>query len=231
MNAPRYVLPRPPQPSVAVDGTAARFPVRRIYLAGHNYAAHAREMGGDPEREPPFFFMKPADAVTGDGAEVPYPPGTADLQHEVELVVAVGSGGRDLDPARALEHVYGYACGIDLTRRDLQAQAKAAGRPWEAGKVFEAAAAVGSIAPAERIGHPARGRIWLTVNGAVRQDGDLQDLVWSVAETLAHLSRLFTLAPGDLVFTGTPAGVGPVQRGDALHAGVDGVGDLRIRIC
>jgi len=226
-----YVVACPAPPTLPVCGTEARFPVRRIYLVGRNFAAHAREMGGDPEREPPFFFMKPADAVVADAAPVPYPPGTADLQHEIELVVAIGrAAGPGLTPAAALDCIYGYAAGIDLTRRDRQARAKRDGRPWEAGKAFDHSAPVGPIAPAAHTGHPPAGRIWLRVNGALRQDGDLAQMIWSVPETLAQVAGLFTLAPGDLVFTGTPAGVAPVSRGDHLTGGIEGIGEVSAHI-
>ena len=224
------VIPAPVPPTVAVAGTAARFPVRRIWCVGRNYADHAREMGADPNREPPFFFAKPADAVVADGTEMPYPPATRDLHHEVELVVAVGRAARDLDPAAALDAVYGYAVGLDLTRRDLQGAAKAKGHPWDMGKGFDRSAPISAIRPAAAIGHVGSGTISLAVNGQVRQRGDLRDMVWSVPEVLAHLSRLVELAPGDLVFTGTPAGVGAVVPGDRLEAAVEGVGTLQVRI-
>jgi fumarylpyruvate hydrolase len=219
-----------PAPSVAVAGSTLRFPVHRIYCVGRNYAAHAREMGADPERERPCFFMKPADAVVENGADVPYPSSTANLHHEVELVAAIGRGGRDIADAHALEHVYGYAVGNDLTRRDLQARAKAAGEPWDIAKGFDQSAPLGAIHPAQRIGHPARGRIWLDVNGERRQDADLRELIWSVSQIVAQLSTFFELQPGDLVFTGTPAGVGPLQRGDRIVAGIDGIDELRTTV-
>jgi fumarylpyruvate hydrolase len=229
-----YAVPPPPQPSVAIAGESARFPVRRIYCVGRNYAAHAREMGGNPDREPPFFFHKPADALLASGEPFPYPPLSSDVHHEIELVVALHGGGAGIDPARALALVYGYAVGLDMTRRDLQSAAKQHGRPWEAAKSFDHAAPCGAIAPASRIGHPARGAIWLDVtrDGTTerRQQADIADMVWSVPEILAELSRLVVLAPGDLVFTGTPAGVGPVVRGDRLHGGVDGVGEISTTI-
>jgi fumarylpyruvate hydrolase len=219
-----------PMPTIPVAGLGTRFPVHRIYCVGRNYAAHAREMGADPEREPPCFFMKPADAIVANDAAVPYPPATANLHHEVELVVAIGRGGRDIPDAFALEHVYGYAVGNDLTRRDLQARAKTAGEPWDVAKGFDRSAPVSAIHAAERIGHPARGRIWLDVNGQRRQDADLRELIFSVSQVLARLSALFELQPGDLVFTGTPAGVGPLQRGDRIVAGIDGIDELRTTI-
>jgi fumarylpyruvate hydrolase len=225
-----YVIPAPPIPSLPVEGSPARFPVHRIYCVGRNYADHAREMGGDPDREPPFFFCKPADAIVSDGHDFPYPGQTDDVHHEMEFVVAIGKGGADIAVDRALDHVYGYAAGLDMTRRDLQAAAKKLGRPWDTGKGFDHAAPCGRIMPAARIGHPASGAIWLKVNGEIRQRGDLAQLIWKIPEVIAYLSTLFTLAPGDLIYTGTPAGVGPVRRGDALDGGVDGVGTLELKV-
>ena len=223
------VIPAWPLPSVAVAGETARFPVRRIYCVGRNYAAHTREMGGDPTREDPFFFAKPADAVVPDGTTLPYPPATRNLHHEIELVVALGGGGANLAADKVMDLVYGYAVGLDMTRRDLQNTAKAGGKPWDMGKGFDRSAPIGAIRPAARIGHPAKGAIWVKVNGQVRQSGDLADMIWSVPETLAYLSGLVELAPGDLIFTGTPEGVGPVVAGDLVEGHVDGVGDLAIR--
>jgi fumarylpyruvate hydrolase len=223
------VIPAWPLPSVAVAGETARFPVRRIYCVGRNYAAHTREMGGDPTREDPFFFAKPADAVVPDGTTLPYPPATRNLHHEIELVVALGGGGANLAADKVMDLVYGYAVGLDMTRRDLQNTAKAGGKPWDMGKGFDRSAPIGAIRPAARIGHPAKGAIWVKVNGQVRQSGDLADMIWSVPETLAYLSGLVELAPGDLIFTGTPEGVGPVVAGDLVEGQVDGVGDLAIR--
>ena len=225
-----YVIPAPPVVTLAVDGDERRFPVRRVFCVGRNYAEHAREMGHDPDREPPFFFTKPADALVSDGATIPYPLATRDLHHEVELVVALGKGGTDISAAQALDCIFGYAVGIDLTRRDLQAEAKKLARPWDVGKAFDHSAPCSAIVPAARIGHPERGRIRLAVNGVTGQDGDLAQMIWSTPEVIAHLSRLFTLAPGDLIFTGTPAGVGPVERGDVLEGQIEGVGDLRVRV-
>jgi fumarylpyruvate hydrolase len=221
-----YVFPPAAQASVAVVGSDARFPVHRIYCVGRNYAAHVREMGGDPNREAPFFFSKPADAVVASGASIAYPSRTADLHHEIELVVAIGKGGRDIAAARALEHVFGYAVGVDLTRRDLQAESKKAGRPWDTSKGFDQSALIGAIKPAESGDHPQRARIWLSVNGAMKQQGDLADLIWSVPEVLAELSTFFHLAPGDLIYTGTPEGVGALKPGDRLEGGIDGIGAL-----
>ena len=224
-----YVIPAPAIPSVPVAGTDARFPVHRIYCVGRNYAEHAKEMGHAVDREAPTFFMKPADAAWPQ-AEVPYPPGTANLHHEVELVVALASGGRDLDPARALDGVFGYAIGLDLTRRDLQAAAKAKGNPWDTAKGFDASAPIGAIVPASVVGHPTSGELALSVNGVERQRADIATMVFTVPEILAALSRLYTLAPGDLVFTGTPAGVGPLVPGDAFEASFPGLPALRGRI-
>jgi len=227
------VIPRPEAATVAVQGTSARFPVRRIYCVGRNYAEHAREMG-DSGREPPFFFTKPADAVlsVADGAEgvLPYPPLTQDLHHEVELVAALGSGGRDLTPEQAAACVWGYAIGLDMTRRDLQGAAKKAGRPWETGKAFDHSAPIGPLHPAASAGAMAQGAITLSVNGQPRQSGDLSDMIWSVPEAIAYLSTLFELKAGDLVYTGTPAGVGAVVPGDRLEGAIAGLGTLRVRI-
>jgi fumarylpyruvate hydrolase len=224
-----FVVVPPPTPAVPVAG-GGLFPVRRIFCVGRNYAEHAREMGGDPAREPPFFFAKPADAVLTGGADMPYPTETADLHHEMELVAAIGRGGAAIAPDRALDHVYGYAAGLDMTRRDLQAAAKKAGRPWDMSKGFDFSAPIGEIAPAARIGHPARGGIALKVNGRARQSSDLGRMIWSVAETIVHLSRLVRLAPGDLIFTGTPDGVAAVARGDLLEGEIEAVGRVRTRI-
>lgn len=225
-----YVIPLWPAPGIPVANTENYFPVRRIYCVGRNYAAHAREMGADPEREPPFFFTKPADAIVLSGGLVPYPPATNALHYEVELVVAIGRGGRTIPLERALAHVFGYAVGLDMTRRDLQSAAKASGKPWDMAKGFDHSAPCGAVQPVTRIGHPERGAIRLTVNGDVRQDGDLADMIWSVPETIATLSRLVTLAPGDLIYTGTPEGVGPVKAGDRLEGSVEGVGQVLVGI-
>jgi fumarylpyruvate hydrolase len=214
----------------STSGTALRFPVRRVFCVGRNYAEHAREMGHDPAREAPFFFQKSADALVLDG-RFPYPPASRDVHHEVELVVALGAGGRDIPVGEAARCVYGYAVGLDMTRRDLQAAAKKAGRPWEAAKSFDRSAPVSPVVPAARTGLLTHGAIWLDVNGERRQSGDLGQLIWSVDETIAHLSGLWELHPGDLIFTGTPAGVGPVERGDRLHGHIDGVGDLLVQVC
>lgn len=229
-----YAIPPAPIPTVPVVGITDIFPVRRIYCVGRNYAAHAREMGSDPDREPPFFFCKPADAVVpvaqNVATDVAYPPETANYHHEVELVVAIGKGGRNISSSNANDHVWGYAAGFDMTRRDLQFALRDKGRPWELGKAFDQSAPITPILPAKLSGHPSSGRIWLMVNGQLKQEGDLSDLIWSVPETIAHLSKYFELKPGDLIFTGTPEGVGPVVKGDLLTGGVDGVGELSIHI-
>jgi fumarylpyruvate hydrolase len=225
-----YAVPPPPVSSLAIDGSHARFPVRRIYCVGRNYAEHAREMGGDPDREPPFFFAKPSDAIVADDHDFPYPTETKDVHHEMELVVALGKGGANIAEAAALDHVYGYAAGLDMTRRDLQAAAKKAGRPWDTAKGFDHAAPCGKIMPAARIGHPSTGAIWLKVNGELRQNSDLSQLIWRIPEVIAYLSTLFTLVPGDLIYTGTPAGVAAVQRGDVMEGGVDGVGAVFAKV-
>jgi fumarylpyruvate hydrolase len=228
-----YVFPPEPTVGVPVAGTDALFPVRRIYCVGRNYAAHAREMGAD-ERDPPFFFCKPDNAIVfcppGRAVEIPYPGQTSDYQHEIELVVAIGKGGRDIPAARADEHVYGYAVGLDMTRRDLQAQMKKQGRPWEVGKAFDQSAPIGPIHPASTIGHPAQGAIWVQVDGADRQRSDLSLLLWNVAETIANLSTLFELRPGDLIYTGTPEGVAAVQRGQTMTGGIDGLGEISVKV-
>ncbi|BCP54176.1 fumarylacetoacetase [Kaistia sp. 32K] len=230
MTEPSYVVTPPPRVSVGVRDSSARFPVHRIYCVGRNYAAHAREMGHDPDREPPFFFLKNPDDIVEAGTAVPYPSQTSDLHHEAELVVALGEGGSDIAPEDALSHVYGYAIGLDLTLRDVQAEAKKAARPWATAKAFAASAPIGDIVPASVLGHPASGRLTATVNGQPRQEGDLADMIWSVPEIIAHLSRWFVLAPGDLIFTGTPAGVGGLERGDVVVAEIDGIGSLEVSI-
>lgn len=222
------VIPAPPLPTIPTS-TGGRFPVRRVFCVGRNYAAHAREMGHDPDREPPFFFTKPADAVVVDGADTPYPSVTERLEHEVELVVAIGTGGADIAVEDALGHVWGYTVGLDLTRRDLQAEAKRLGRPWDTAKGFDASAPIGVLVPAADV-DPTTGSIDLLVNGELRQSGDLADQIWSVAETVAELSRFVTLAPGDLLMTGTPDGVGVLVRGDVLDGSIAGVGSVRTRI-
>lgn len=225
-----YVVPPPATPCVAVAGSDQFFPVRRIYCVGRNYAEHAREMGADPSREAPFFFMKPADAVVSDGARIPYPGQTADFHFEAELVVAIGGSGERLTPEQAVAQVFGYGVGIDFTRRDLQAQFKKGGKPWDMAKGFDRSAPCSAIVPASRIGHPAAGRIELIQNDVTRQSADIADLIWSVPELLANLSTFVRLEPGDLVFTGTPAGVGPCVAGDRLTARVEGIAEVSVEI-
>jgi fumarylpyruvate hydrolase len=225
-----FVIPAPPAPVLPVADSAGLFPVRRIYCVGRNYADHAREMGGNPDREPPFFFGKPSDAVVPGGGDIAYPPLTSNLHHEVELVVALGGGGRDIPVEKALACVYGYAVGIDLTRRDLQAAFKEKGQPWEMAKGFDQSAPVSALMPAARCGHPASGAIWLSVDGIERQRGDLAQMTWNVAEVIAHLSAYMLLAPGDLIFTGTPSGVGALVRGNRVRCGIQGVGELEIAL-
>jgi fumarylpyruvate hydrolase len=224
----RYAVPAPPVTTVAVAGSDAAFPVARVFCVGRNYAEHALEMGGDPDRELPFFFMKPADAVVPAGSLLPFPPQTRDLHHEVELVVALGEGGRDISAEEALARVFGYAAGLDMTRRDLQAQAKEARRPWDMAKGFDQSAPIGPIRAAAEIGHPAQGAVCLRVNGELRQEGDLAQQIWTVPETIAYLSTLVTLRAGDLLMTGTPKGVGRVEPGDRLEGHIDGVGDVSV---
>ncbi|WP_333829428.1 fumarylacetoacetate hydrolase family protein [Pararhodobacter sp.] len=229
-QTPSFVIPPPAPVTLPVRGTSARFPVHRVYCVGRNYAAHAVEMGHDPDKEPPFFFQKNPGNMLSDGKDFPYPPQTGDVHHEIELVVALSGGGRDIAPGKALDIVYGYAVGLDMTRRDIQAAMKKAARPWEAAKAFEHSAPCSALVPAADIGHPAQGAVWLKVNGELRQEGDLNQMIWKTAEIIAELSKLFELAPGDLIMTGTPAGVGSVQRGDVMHAHVDGVGDLQTTV-
>ena len=224
-----FVIAPPPVAAVPVAGGGA-FPVRRIFCVGRNYAEHAREMGGDPSREAPFFFAKPADALVTGGADMPYPAATADLHFELELVVAIGRGGTDIPVGEAQAHVWGYAVGLDMTRRDLQAEAKKAGRPWDMSKGFDLSAPIGDLVRAAETGPLARGALVLTVNGATRQSSDIDRMIWSVPETIAYLSGLVRLAPGDLIFTGTPEGVGAVGRGDVLEGRVADLPVLRTRI-
>jgi fumarylpyruvate hydrolase len=225
-----YAFPVPAVPSVPVANTELGFPVRRIYCVGRNYAEHAREMGFEPEREPPFFFTKPADAIVADGATIAYALSSRNLHHEIELVVAIGKSGVNITREAALEHVYGYAVGIDMTRRDLQLAARDKGRPWDVGKAFDESAPISKIHRSSEIGHPVAGAIRLSVNGKSRQDADLKQLLWPVPELIVELSRLFELRPGDLIYTGTPAGVGAVAVGDELHGSIEGVDTITIRI-
>jgi fumarylpyruvate hydrolase len=224
-----YVIDPPAVTAVPVAG-GGLFPVRRVFCVGRNYAEHTREMGGDPDREEPFFFMKPADALLINGADMPYPPKTGDLHHEMELVVAIGAGGRDIPEAEALNHVYGYAAGLDMTRRDLQGAAKKTGKPWDMGKGFDLSGPIGEIVPASHAGHPGAGKIELAVNSVPRQSSDLAKMIWSVPETISYLSGLVALAPGDLIFTGTPEGVAAVVKGDVLEGEIAGIGSVRTRI-
>jgi fumarylpyruvate hydrolase len=222
----RYVVPVPPLPSVAVLGGGS-FPIHRIYCVGRNYAAHAREMGHDPDREQPFFFMKPADAVVPSGSAISYPPMTRNFHHEIELVVAIGEGGWDISADHANRHIFGYAVGLDMTRRDLQLEARQQGRPWDMGKGFDQSAPCAPISPIEQTGIIDRGAIWLKVNDEIRQQSDLSMLIWTVPEIIHWLSRFVELAPGDLIYTGTPENVAAVNQGDVLDGHIDGLHPLR----
>jgi len=224
-----HPFPPPPRVELPVVGSGVRFPVRRVYCIGRNYAAHAVEMGHDPNRESPFFFQKNADNLDPSG-EFPYPAQGDDIHHEVELAVALKSGGADIPEESALEHVFGYAVSLDMTRRDLQGEAKRLGRPWEIGKAFERSAPIGPITPSEKVGPLSAGAIALEVNGTLRQDGDLSQMIWKVPEIIAYLSRYFRLAAGDVILTGTPAGVGPVVRGDRIEARIAGLEPLSVRV-
>jgi len=219
-----YVFVPPPIPSVEIAGSSQRFPVHRIYCVGRNYADHVKEMGSDA-KEPPVFFTKPADAIVASGAAVPYPPRSENFHYEVELVIAIGGSGRNIAAAQALDHVFGYAVGNDLTRRDLQGAAKKKGAPWDTGKAFDASAPIGAIRPAS-LGHAERGRIWLKVNGETKQQSDISEMIWSVPDIIAELSTLFRLRAGDLIYTGTPAGVGPLKAGDKIECHIDGLESL-----
>jgi fumarylpyruvate hydrolase len=229
-----FVFPPEAPVAVPVVGTSDQFAVRRVYCVGRNYAAHAREMGFDPDREPPFFFCKPADAIVpvayGETLELDYPAQTQNYHYEAELVAVIGKGGSDIPLEQALEHVWGYAVGLDMTRRDLQMKMREMGRPWEIGKAFDRSAPLGPIHPASAVGHFENGGVWLTVNGATRQKSDVSHLIWSVAETVADLSRFFRLEAGDVIYTGTPEGVGAVSRGDLMTVGVERLGELSVRV-
>jgi fumarylpyruvate hydrolase len=225
--ASRFVIPPPQAPAIAIAGSEALFPVRRIWCVGRNYLEHIKEMGQDV-REPPFFFAKPADAIVPDGAVVPYPSLTRDLHHEVELVVALKSGGRNLKAAQANDLIWGYAVGIDLTRRDLQIASRDIKRPWEVGKAFDASAPCGPLKPAAEIGHPSKGRITLKCNGQIRQDGDLEQMIWKVPEVIEKLSEMVALAAGDIIMTGTPSGVAATVEGDRLECEIERVGKLTV---
>ncbi len=224
-----FAIETPPVVALPVAGTEVGFPVRRVYCIGRNYAAHAVEMGNDPDREPPFFFQKNPNNLDPSG-EFPYPPHSSDVHHEVEMAVALKSGGTNIPLDRALAHVFGYAVSIDMTRRDLQSEAKKTRRPWEIGKAFERSGPIGPIHPVTDMGHPDRGRIELKVNGELRQEGDLNQMIWKVPEMISHLSEYFELAPGDVILSGTPAGVGPVVRGDRMAASIEGLGSIVIRV-
>ena len=224
-----YVITPPPVVSIpTADG--GQFPVRRVFCVGRNYAAHAREMGHDPDREAPFFFCKPADSLVTGGADMPYPTMTSDLHHEMELVVGLSSGGSDIAEEDAMSHVWGYAAGLDMTRRDIQSEAKKAGRPWDLAKGFDHSAPIGVMVPARAVADPGKGLIELKVNGEVRQSSDLSFLIWSIPETIAYLSRLVRLEAGDLIFTGTPEGVAAAGRGDVLEGVVAGVGSVKTKL-
>ncbi len=228
--APAYIFAPAPAVSLPVQDETARFAVSRIFCVGRNYADHAREMGHDPSREPPFFFMKPASTIVSDGGHFPYPALSKDVHHEIELVVAIGKGGNNIPADQALSHVYGYAVGLDMTRRDLQSEAKKMGRPWDTGKAFDHSAPCGTIVPATKCGHLAQGAVVLAVNGQIRQSGDLKDLIWNVPETIAYLSTLFALSAGDLIYTGTPSGVGAIVSGDVMQARIAGLPDLTVKV-
>lgn len=227
--ASNYVIEPTAIAALPVVGSDRLFPVHRVYCVGRNYAAHAVEMGHDPNKEPPFFFQKNPDNLDVSG-KFPYPSASSDVHHEIEMMVALKSGGTDIALDKALDCVYGYGVALDMTRRDLQGKAKDMGRPWEVGKAFEASAPCGALVPADRLGHPRQGAVWLDVNGERKQTGDLNQMIWKVPEMISYLSGLFTLMPGDVILSGTPAGVGPVNRGDVLHGHVDGVGDIEVRV-
>jgi fumarylpyruvate hydrolase len=225
-----YAFPPHAVPHLPIRNSGSVFPVHRIYCVGRNYADHAIEMGHDPNREAPFFFQKNPDTLVLSGGVFPYPDKSNDVHHELEMVVALKSGGKDIPVEKALDHVFGYAVGLDMTRRDLQGEAKKAGRPWEIGKAFEYSAPCTEIVPASEIGHPAKGAVWLKVNGAEKQKGDLDQLIWKVPEMISYLSGLFELKAGDLIYSGTPAGVGAVKKGDVMVGGVDGIGEITIKV-
>ncbi len=225
-----YAFPPPERASLAIQGSDARFPIRRIFCVGRNYEAHAIEMGKDPSREAPFFFTKPADAALDTPCTIPYPPLTENLHYEIELIIAIGKGGANIAEADVMDHVWGASVGIDLTRRDLQNEAKTMGRPWDWGKAFDHSAPIGPIVPVADVPSVESARIWLAVNGVTKQDADLADLIWSVREHVAILSQSMTLAPGDIIMTGTPAGVGAIVAGDVITGGVDGIGTIEVAI-
>jgi len=224
-----YAITPPESVSVEIAGETKRFPVRRVFCVGRNYIAHIREMGGD-ERDPPFYFTKPADAIVPTGSAIDYPPLTSNLHYECELVVAIGKGGKDIPESAALDHIYGYAVGLDMTRRDVQIALREKGRPWDMGKAFDQSAPIGAIHPVAAVGHVLTGPIWLKVNGETKQDSVLELMIWNVQETIANLSGYVELAPGDLIYTGTPDGVGPVVAGDVMHGHIDGLSDIEITV-
>ncbi len=224
-----YVIAEPVAPALPVAGESGRFPVRRVYCIGRNYAAHAVEMGHDPDKEPPFFFQKNPDNLDPSG-EFPYPPHTSDVHHEAEMAVFLKSGGMNIPVERALDHVYGYGLTLDMTRRDLQGEMKKTGRPWEIGKAFERSAPVGPVHPVSAVGHPVEGRIALEVNGDLRQEGDLDQMIWKVPEMISFLSEHFELTGGDVILSGTPSGVGPVQKGDEMRLTIESLGELIVRV-
>ncbi|MDJ0630220.1 MAG: fumarylacetoacetate hydrolase family protein [Rhodobacter sp.] len=224
-----FAIEVPPVVALPIAGMDARFPVRRVYCIGRNYAAHAVEMGHDPDREPPFFFQKNPDNLDPSG-QFPYPPHSSDVHHEAEIAVMLKSGGTNISPDRALDHVFGYALSLDMTRRDLQGAQKKMGRPWEIGKAFERSAPVGPIHTVASVGHPDSGSITLKVNGELRQEGDLNQMIWKVPEMIAYLSEYFELAPGDVILSGTPSGVGPVERGDRMDLAVEGLGAMTVSV-
>jgi fumarylpyruvate hydrolase len=230
MDADACVITPPERPVLPVAGTSQKFPVRRIYCVGRNYVAHVREMGGDEARDPPIFFQKPADSIVLDGTSIPYPPMTSNYHYELELVVAIKKGGRDISPEDALDHIYGYGIGLDMTRRDLQMDLGKIGLPWEVGKAFDNSCPCGPIYPVEEVGHVQEGSIRLTVDGVAKQDSDLSLMIWKVPEIIANLSKFFSLQPGDIILTGTPAGVGPVVPGSELVGSIDKLGTLRVQI-
>ena len=225
-----YIFPPQKQTALPVRGTDDLFPVNRVYCVGRNYAAHSIEMGHDPTKEAPFFFQKNPDNILLEGNDFPYPGMTSDVHHEIELAVALKSGGDNIAADNAMDCVFGYAIALDMTRRDLQGQMKKQGRPWEIGKAFEKSAPCSKLVSANEIGHPVEGDVWLKINGEIRQQGNLDQLIWKIPEMIAYLSELFTLHSGDIILTGTPSGVGPVQRGDQLHGHVGGVGDLKVNV-
>ncbi|NIA70408.1 fumarylacetoacetate hydrolase family protein [Pelagibius litoralis] len=225
-----FAIQPPATATLPVRGSDSLFPIHRVYCVGRNYAAHAIEMGHDPDREDPFFFQKNPDNLVVNGGDFPYPDKSSDVHHEIEMAVALHKGGKNIAVADALDHVWGYGVALDMTRRDLQGQCKKAGRPWEIGKAFEHSAPCSALMPASEIGHPDSGAVWLKVNGEIRQEGDLNQLIWKVPEMIAYLSGLFTLAPGDVILSGTPSGVGPVQRGDVLEGHIEGVGELHTKV-